>query len=294
MREAAFHEIQKIMDEPVLHLKKAIHTRWLSHDQAVTAIRRTLPSLLTTLEKEVAEKNDAVARGLVHAVKSYNFVATLYLLSDVLPHLSSLNLVFQRESVDLCIVEPQVAATIATLKHLRNQAGPYLGQLDEQLIKLATDFGLKVTDSMRHEFQIRIREKYIDKLIDNLTERFADSDLLSALITLFHSNKAASSIEPIGLEEYGNSSLRVIAAHFSTTVDSERLQLEWMRFKHILLNQFSETQAHNVMEVISSDSSFSSLYPYLSKIASIALTLPVSTADCERGFSTMKLTKGLA
>ena len=82
VREAAFHEIQKIIDEPVLHLRKAIHTRWLSHDQAVTAIRRTLPSLLTTLEKEVAEKNDAVAQGLVRAVKSYNFVATLYLLSD--------------------------------------------------------------------------------------------------------------------------------------------------------------------------------------------------------------------
>ena len=100
----------------------------------------------------------------------------------------------------LCIVEPQIAATIAALKHLRNQAGPYLGQFDDQLIKLAT---LKVTDSMRHEFQISIREKYIDKLIDNLTERFADSDLLSALITLFDSNKAASSI---GLEEYGNKS----------------------------------------------------------------------------------------
>ena len=158
--------------------------------------------------------------------------------------------------MDLCIVEPQVAATIAALKHLRNQAGPYLGQLDDQLIKLATDFGLKVADSMRHEFQISIREKYIDNLINNLTERFADSDLLSALITLFHSNKAASSIESVGLEEYGNGSVRVIATHFSTTVDSERLQLEWMRFKHIVLNQFSETPAHDVMAVISSDSSF--------------------------------------
>ena len=156
------------------------------------------------------------------------------------------------------------------------------------MIKLATDFGLKVTDSMRHEFQISIREKYIDKLIDNLTERFADSDMLSALITLFHSNKAASSIESVGLEEYGNSSVRVIATHFSTTVDSERLQLEWMRFKHILLNQSCETPAHDVMAVISSDSSFSSLYPYPSKIASIVLTLPVSTADCERGFSRIK------
>ena len=140
------------MDEPVLHLRKAIHTRWLSHDQAVTAIRRTLPSLLTTLEREVAEKNDAVARGLVRAVKSYNFVATLYLLSDVLPHLSSLSRVFQRVGVDLCTVEPEVAATIATLKNLRHQAGPYLRQLDDQLTKLATEFGLNVTDFMRHGF----------------------------------------------------------------------------------------------------------------------------------------------
>lgn len=32
VREAALHEVQKIMNEPVLHLKKAVHTRWLSHD----------------------------------------------------------------------------------------------------------------------------------------------------------------------------------------------------------------------------------------------------------------------
>jgi hypothetical protein len=60
--------LQEIMGEPVLHLKKAIHTRWLSHEHAVTAIRRKLPSLLTTLEREVAERDDAVARGLLHAL----------------------------------------------------------------------------------------------------------------------------------------------------------------------------------------------------------------------------------
>jgi hypothetical protein len=46
VREAALHEIQEIMEEPVLHLRKVIHTGWL--DQTVTAIRRTLPSFLTT------------------------------------------------------------------------------------------------------------------------------------------------------------------------------------------------------------------------------------------------------
>ena len=95
------------MEEPVLCLKKAIHTRWLSHDKAATAIRGTLPSLLTTLERKAAERDDTVARGIVRAIKLYKFVAMLYLLSDVLPHLSTLSLVFHRESVDLCIIEPQ-------------------------------------------------------------------------------------------------------------------------------------------------------------------------------------------
>ena len=112
VREASLHQIQEVTEDPVLCLKKAIHTRWLSHDKAVTAIRRTLPSLLTTLEREVAERDNVVAHGLARAVKLYKFVTLLYLLSDVLPHLSTLSLVFQRESVDLCIIEPQVAATI--------------------------------------------------------------------------------------------------------------------------------------------------------------------------------------
>lgn len=293
VREAALHEIQEIMGEPVLCLKKAIHTRWLSHDKAVTAIRRTLPSLLTTLEREVAERDDAVACGLVRAIKCYKFIATIYLLSDVLPHLSTLSLVFQRENVDLCIVEPQVAATIASLKHLRNQAGPYLQQLDEALGKLTTEFGLCVTDRMKQEFQQNIREKYIDKLVENLNDRFVDSDLLSALIILFQSSKAAKSMQsPTGcFEEYGDGAVNVIAAHFLSTVDKAKLQLEWMGFKHILVNQFLEVPPNEVMAAVSGDSSFSSLYPCLSKLASIALTLPISTADCERGFSTMNRIK---
>lgn len=112
VREAALHEIQEILNEPVLLLKKAIYTRWLSHDQAITAIRRTMPSLLATLEREATEKQDAVASGLVRAMKTYNFIATVYLLSDVLPHLTTLSLLFQRQSVDLSVVQPQVTATI--------------------------------------------------------------------------------------------------------------------------------------------------------------------------------------
>ena len=57
----------------------------MSHDQAVTLIRRCLNSLFAAIERAVAKNNDAVACGLLDAMKRYKFVATLYLLSDVLP-----------------------------------------------------------------------------------------------------------------------------------------------------------------------------------------------------------------
>ena len=96
------------LDTDAIQAKKAVHTRWLSHDQAITVLRRTLSSVLTTLEREEAENDEAVARGLVSEMKTYNFIATVYLLSDVLPVLTQLNLVFQTADVDVSVIKPQV------------------------------------------------------------------------------------------------------------------------------------------------------------------------------------------
>ena len=47
----------------------------------------------------------------------------------------------------------------------------------------------------------------------------------------------------------------------------------------------------DIMGALSANTTFSSLYPTLSKLASIVLIVHVSTADCERGFSTMNTIK---
>ena len=96
----------------------------------MTSIRRCLSSLLTALERAAAENDDATARGLYNAMKTYKFVATLYLLSDVLPILTTLSLVFQKENVLLTAILPNVNATIASLNLLKTQSGLYLKNLD--------------------------------------------------------------------------------------------------------------------------------------------------------------------
>ena len=127
----------------------------------------------------------------------------------------------------------------------------------------------------------------LDKLVKNLEDRFCDSGVLNALATIFDAEKA-SSIASESLSSYGDSELDVLTKHFSHTVTKERLLQEWTCFKHILVSEFKDFSARNVMLLMSRDSSFSTLYPTLSYLASITIILPISTADCERAFSTLK------
>ena len=129
------------------------------------------------------------------------------------------------------MIEPVVSATIASLKVLRDKPGVYLKQLDDTLHKLSTEFDLQVTSNFKQQFQQNVREVYIDKPVANLESRFAESDLLSALVTIFHPGNAAKST-PSSFESYGDSAVDTVATKFTTTVVKERLQLEWMGFKH--------------------------------------------------------------
>ena len=65
-------------------------------------------------------------------MKMYYFVASLY-LSDVLPCLSTLSLLFQKDMVNLTSIKPQVTATIAAVRLLGNQLGTNLLKLDDVL-----------------------------------------------------------------------------------------------------------------------------------------------------------------
>ena len=113
-----------------------------------------------------------------------------------------------------------------------------------------------------------------DKLVENLENRFAESDLLSALVTLFHPSNAVKSMQSpaSSFDSYGDAAVDTLDTKFTTTVVKERLQLEWMGFKHILVHEFAEVSAKEVMATLSGDPSFSSLYPTLSKLGSISLT----------------------
>lgn len=88
---------------------------------------------------------------------------------------------------------------------------------------------------------------------------------------------------------YGVNDIDIICQHFCKSVKPDTLKREWMTLKHTLVQDF--TSSTEVMQKLASDETLSLLYPTFSKLSAVALVLPISTADCEHGFSTIKRIK---
>ena len=86
VRQSGLTAIQMVLEDPVLRLKQAKDVRWLSHQAAVDALRRSIVAVLTSLDCEAAERNEPTAVELKSFMLQYFFVASLSLFADVLPH----------------------------------------------------------------------------------------------------------------------------------------------------------------------------------------------------------------
>ena len=104
VRSAELAEMQQILNHPKLKLQRPSDTRWLSLENSVHALRRSLEPVLAVLEQEGAE-GDPTAIGLSKQMAKPEFLVTLYFMSDVLSTLGSLSTTFQERSLNLLAVE---------------------------------------------------------------------------------------------------------------------------------------------------------------------------------------------
>ena len=288
VRTAGLKGIQDVLNDPKVKLTQAKDVRWLSHERAVINLRRCLPSVITSLEREASERHDAQALGLATFVKSYKFVATLLMLSDVLPPLASLSRAFQREDLDYSLVKPLVGGTVATLQNLKITPGQHFSTLDKMLREDLQAFHIQVPAN--NTFKANIHDRYLDTVIRHLQRRFPDIDLLEAF-SIFDGKSW-----PEMLQDFGEDHLVTLADHFTPAiVDVEQLQHEWELLKNSASSgsslPFRTMGAQQVMATIVQKETLCTLFPNLYNLALIALLIPTSTADCERGFSALKRIK---
>ncbi len=153
VRMSGLHAVQDVLGDPEINLKETKDVRWLSHNNAVQSLRRTLSSVVVSLEREAAERGEPMAVGLVRMVKTYQFVASLYLFCDVLPHICRLSLVFQQQAVDLSVVRSQVSATLTLLSAYEDNPTLSLSTLEADLSGSLEGLAITVTPSKKEAFR---------------------------------------------------------------------------------------------------------------------------------------------
>ena len=128
------------------------------------------------------------------------------------------------------------------------------------------------------------------ELCEHLEKRFPDLPVIKAF-QVFNPQDLPS--ERDRLDDYGEDSIKELSQHYC--VDTCAVLQEWASLRLVMhqerysTNGVSDKDTTDVLQVLSD--SFSTLYPLLSKFAQIALALPVSNADSERGFSCMNRVK---
>ena len=199
VRTAGLRAIQEILDNPSLKLKQAKDHQWLSHENACQSLRRTLPSVFTSLQREASERGEPMADGLYRQMANYNCMATLFLLCDVLPYVCFLSRLFQKESIDLAEIGKAVNTTLCLLRPYQSGCNPngHLVTLDKQLDTVdgaLKDYVSPPSPFDKERFERDIQGPFITKLCKNIEQRFPDVELLEAF-TLFDPSKLPRSFE---------------------------------------------------------------------------------------------------
>ena len=258
---------------------------------AINAIKRSLPSLLCSLEREASEQSDPTAMGLTKLCKTYMFIATLLFMSDILSHVTKISLLFQRENIDYSQVQQLVVTCIEAIKELATSPGPAMLTIDTVIKCLVEQHHIEITgisDSNRQIFDTNTRQKYCLALEDHLQRRFPDLPIIHSF-QVFDPTLLPTSTDD--MQKFGESYISELSHHYG--IDDCSAQQEWVNFHLVMKNTCSShnMDATDVLRMLALNETYQTLYPILSKFAQIALALPVSNADSERGFSCMNRVK---
>ena len=106
--------------------------------------------------------------------------------------------------------------------------------------------------------------------------------------------------------DYGTENIKTLTSfygcvqkvHFNGTeeisqpdIDSEDTESEWKLFRRVIFVQHKNNSLQQVLSTLVGGADIVAAFPNLSKLATIVMVLPVTTATVERAFSTMKLIK---
>ena len=304
-KQRGLTNVAQLLEEDIVRLGNIHTVRWVaSKVRALNALRKDWKVVVTHLEEiggsQSASNDQATAIGLLRTVKSEHFIRMVHFLIDLLSIIQKLSLFFQRSDVCASIIPEKVESTIRQLKQMENtpKEGGQLVDFLDMLQPDGTFQGHKLVSAGRQR-QSEPREalseerKLVLSAIQCVKERFQGlfTHPIIRACKIFDPDNwplDEDNIEQYGLEEV-DLLVSTYSKHLKSHEDSEgsassmkaSAKEEWADLYQLLRRR----KAASYEQVYNATLSARQRFPLLSQVLQVTALLPMSTADCERGFS---------
>lgn len=312
-----FVDIQKKMypNKAPVELKQICLTRWTAQISACVAVKEVLPSILVLLNKIIADRHggrSSEAKGLLHQI-DFDFILNLCFFTHILKIFKGVSDYLQNANSDISqsmILIDSIASSMQEMRENNSEINNFLKETKsycqdndieipssskkgKRFRKMPNKFKnyfvqeelsfLEEEDYVSEEdYRIHLFIPVIDRIIKELESRFSSS---SAIL------HGLSAMNPKHKNFLNYEIVKPLATHYD--VNTEILQSEMK----ILPNAIKSYESNNGIKILTICEFGNMLNTYKVafnesyKLLSIALTIPVSSAACERTFSCLRRLK---
>ncbi|XP_060571778.1 E3 SUMO-protein ligase KIAA1586-like isoform X2 [Ruditapes philippinarum] len=291
---AMLESIQQHTKGNSLKFKEVFHTRWLSFEGSVEALVRNYSDLVSVFLEESSGK----ALSLYKPITSFKFLYVVNFLCDILKPLAALSKSYQKSDLDFSEVTPLLRSTVAKVESLGSKKDgtclskflsqvPHEPQVGDDGLMTFQYQGHTIRDGEKQRQEANsICDKFVKGMVRSMNDRFSDNDdsvVLTALCNYFN---------PVVDKDSKVDDVDVIVEYLGNVgVECNVDDLDmFLGYAHALISEGNKSvKAPN--DVANLALRKKDVYPVASEAAERLLLAPVSTVDCERGFSKQNLIK---
>ena len=297
------NELAQVLELSVLKPVSLLGTRWTPHlHRGLKVFLHNFAIIYTHFQNTAAQGNGASAvmqgraRKITTQMSDFKQVLFMHFMLDALDVVSHLSLVMQKDAVTLAEVKDSIERTRLSMQALVVRPGAKLSQFLEAVGDHGNHF--KGVELNRQDGDIaaftRLKERVIGSMVAYVNTRFANvntNDVIAAF-DMFNTSLWPDRDDELTL--YGEQELNTLVDHFKLLLerndfDLELVDQEWQELKVCIKRNHSQLRMLPMWQRIFAE--YSERFPNILMLVEIMLVLPLATACCERGFSTLKRIK---
>lgn len=292
--QETYHALRKTCQVPT----RVGGTRWMPHTQKALGILLKNYDAITMHLSQVAinGSNDqkSKTKGFLDQLRCPSNIKFYHLLWDIVLVLQRLTLRVQETKSSVSEIHSSLKFTVQELKKYRASPGDKLAtvtNLSSGDVFMGQSLVEKIGRGHAESFDNN-RVKLLDNLLQYLDRRFADTKESVMQATTIANLKTWPSCDSDYFVNFGNEAVTVLSGHYESVlsqagVDTDQVGVEWASLKTAIAEHGHPAKLtwQYINECYRDD------HMNILALVDLCLTLPASSAECERGFSLMKVIK---